>query len=210
MNTWLRFVSVASALGCASMGPQALAQTTANGPYYATPSWDQTMPASTRFVVLSNFNNQAVLDRETGLIWERQINFNLHSGPLPMPDVTTACASETTGGRMGWRIPSYAEMTTLFDPTVASPHLPAGHPFVLAGPNGLFPGSGNGNIPPSTSIIWLTGSLMANGSVNPPTRVVVDQPNYAVVSLSTYDPNTDFTRITIYNACVRASLSPNS
>ena len=31
-----------------------LAQTTANGPYYATPSWDQTLPASTRFIVLSN------------------------------------------------------------------------------------------------------------------------------------------------------------
>src|SRR5713101_6294178 len=48
---------------------QAPAQTTANGPYYATPSWDQTLACTTlatcpRFIVLSNFNNQAVLDRE--------------------------------------------------------------------------------------------------------------------------------------------------
>src|SRR5437660_12527200 len=36
------------------------------GPYYAAPSWDQTLAASTRFIVLSNMNGDAVLDRETG------------------------------------------------------------------------------------------------------------------------------------------------
>src|ERR1044071_6059779 len=45
----------------------ARAQTTSAGPYYATPSWDQTLPVATRFIVLSNFNSEAVLDRETGL-----------------------------------------------------------------------------------------------------------------------------------------------
>ena len=51
---------------------------TAAGPYYATPSWDQQLPASTRFVVLSNWidaahpsGGAAVLDRETGLVWEQ-------------------------------------------------------------------------------------------------------------------------------------------
>ena len=46
------------------------AQTTAVGPYYATPSWDQKLPCSSasncpRFIVLSNWNSEAVLDRET-------------------------------------------------------------------------------------------------------------------------------------------------
>jgi hypothetical protein len=45
------------------------AQTASPGPYYAWPSWDQKLAASTRFVVLSNWNNEAVLDRETGLTW---------------------------------------------------------------------------------------------------------------------------------------------
>jgi hypothetical protein len=45
--------------------------TTAAGPYYATPSWDQKLPSSTRFIVLSNWNGDAVLDRETGLVWQK-------------------------------------------------------------------------------------------------------------------------------------------
>src|SRR5688500_11468228 len=54
----------------------ARAQTVAPGPYYATPSWDQTLACNTiatcpRFIVLSNMNSDAVLDRETGLVWER-------------------------------------------------------------------------------------------------------------------------------------------
>src|SRR5262245_19353975 len=49
----------------------AQAQTTSLGPYYATPSWDQTLPAATRWIILSNFASAAVLDRNTGLVWER-------------------------------------------------------------------------------------------------------------------------------------------
>lgn len=37
----------------------------------STPSWDQTLPSATRFIVLSNFASAAVLDLETGLVWER-------------------------------------------------------------------------------------------------------------------------------------------
>src|SRR5208337_2627979 len=40
------------------------------GPRYEPPSWDQTLPANQRFVVLTNMNSEAVLDKETGLVWE--------------------------------------------------------------------------------------------------------------------------------------------
>lgn len=105
----------------------ALAQTTANGPYYATPSWDQTLPANTRFIVLSNMNSAAVLDRETGLVWER----------VPSPSrfdwrfALRHCDFLNTGNRLGWRLPTISELASLIDLSVAppGPRLPAGHPF---------------------------------------------------------------------------------
>jgi hypothetical protein len=108
--------------------PAAEAQTTAVGPYYATPSWNQTLPCTTlancpRFVVLSNFSNEAVLDRETGLVWERS------------PDLTLSgwnaarfhCSMSKVGNRLGWRVPAVHELSSLIDP--ATSFLPAGHPF---------------------------------------------------------------------------------
>jgi len=105
-------------------GP-AQAQTTANGPYYATPSWDQTLPTATRFIILSNLGSAAVLDRETGLVWERS------------PDGTrrirrqaaSACHDKVISGRKGWRPPTIAELASLVDPLQTDPALPAGHPF---------------------------------------------------------------------------------
>jgi Protein of unknown function (DUF1566) len=112
-------------IGLAS-GP-AGAVTTANGPYYASPSWDQTLPANTRFIVLSNFTSQAVLDRETGLVWEKSpaTTGNTWYNSLD------ACADLAIAGRKGWRLPSVHELASLIDTTVAgSPKLPAGNPFV--------------------------------------------------------------------------------
>ena len=40
-------------------------------PHADVPAGDQTLPANKRFLVLSNFANAAVLDKETGLVWER-------------------------------------------------------------------------------------------------------------------------------------------
>jgi hypothetical protein len=101
----------------------AAAQTPVNGPYYATPSWDQTLACTTlancpRFLVLSNFNNEAVLDRESGLVW--------HRTPSAVADswasIPSSCNTKSIGGREGWKLPSVQELGTLRI-------LPAGHPF---------------------------------------------------------------------------------
>src|SRR3989442_13561806 len=42
-----------------------------NGFYYPTPSWDQKLPGSARFVLLSDWNNEAGLGRGTGLVWQK-------------------------------------------------------------------------------------------------------------------------------------------
>jgi hypothetical protein len=112
----------------------AAAQTVANGPYYATPSWDQTLPAAQRFIVLANFGQQAVLDRETGLVWERSPSeiMSIQS------DMRLFCIDKVVGGRKGWRLPSIPELTSLIDPATTNPSLPPGHPFLNIKPAGTF------------------------------------------------------------------------
>jgi hypothetical protein len=130
MQTGLKLKALLTAAAFAAgiaTAPIASAQvsTTANGPYYATPSWDQKLTTN-RFVILANWNNEAVLDRETGLVWERAptlIDMNWFAA-------SERCVNLTVGGRQGWRLPSVQELASLVDPTVnTSPRLPAGHPF---------------------------------------------------------------------------------
>lgn len=108
-----------------SLTDQAHAQTTANGPYYATPSWDQTLPSATRFIVLSNFNNEAVLDRNTGLVWEQSPS----TLELNWFNARFHCLNKSVGNQKGWRLPAIVELLSLVDPTKGNPALPAGHPF---------------------------------------------------------------------------------
>ena len=102
------------------------------GPYYAEPAWDRKIPTATRFVVLTNWNSDAVLDKETGLVWERKPdptnNFLSWSAAL------NACTARETGNRKGWRLPSIHELASLLHPAQSNPALPAGHPFDIALP----------------------------------------------------------------------------
>ena len=97
------------------------------GPYYPEPAWDQKLPANRRFVVLTDWNSEAVLDRETGLVWER----SPQTFPNIWDEARLQCPFLETGGRRGWRLPLVHELASLLDPSVASPgpKLPAGHPF---------------------------------------------------------------------------------
>jgi Protein of unknown function (DUF1566) len=105
----------------------AQAQTTANGPYYATPSWDQQLPASTRFIVLSNWSSVAVLDRETGLVWEQSPS----TATSDWGSQSFHCINLNTGGRTGWRLPTIQELLSLVDRSQSNPALPSGHPFTV-------------------------------------------------------------------------------
>jgi hypothetical protein len=116
----------------------AYAQTTATGPYYAWPAWDQKLPGTTRFIVLSNWNSDAVLDRETGLVWERAPQTTL----VDADGATARCLELALGERQGWRMPTVQELFSLRDPSApfAALALPNGHPFIIPPglPNYLF------------------------------------------------------------------------
>jgi Protein of unknown function (DUF1566) len=110
------------------LGVSAPAQgTSAAGPYYATPSWDQTLPATTRFIILTNMGSAAVLDRETGLVWEQAPD----STGRNWEEAQLHCNQNSVGGRLGWRLPTLQDLASLIDPAVAfpGPTLPSGHPF---------------------------------------------------------------------------------
>jgi len=83
-------------------------------------SWSNIIPnAAKRFVVLSDFNNEAVLDRETGLVWEQS--------PSPVaggwPAARLTCTNRNVGNRAGWRLPSVAELSSLQDRSLQAPFI---------------------------------------------------------------------------------------
>ncbi len=67
---------------------------------------------------------QAVLDRETGLVWHRFVSL-VDSTWL---QARFTCSDSRTANRMGWRLPTPAEMGSLVDLTT-SIGLPNDHPF---------------------------------------------------------------------------------
>lgn len=120
------------------LGYPATTAPSAVGSYLAAPAWGQTIPGSPRFVILTNFGSDAVLDRETGLVWGRQPapgNIVITAALLPWAAAEQGCLDLVIGGRGGWRLPRMAELKTLVDFSIPeSPttvRLPAGHPFFL-------------------------------------------------------------------------------
>ena len=100
------------------------------GPYYAEPAWDQKKASDNRFVVLTNWFSQAVLDKETGLVWEKATASERRAWGAGPDNARLACATRDVGGRKGWRLPSLAELSSLIDST-KNPPLPLGHPFTV-------------------------------------------------------------------------------
>lgn len=82
-----------------------------------------------RFQILEGYKGEAVLDTETQLIWER----TPRTAESVWANASLGCALSSTGGRLGWRLPSFFELMTLVEPSPLasgkSPSLPSGHPF---------------------------------------------------------------------------------
>ena len=105
------------------------------GPVQTTLAWDQQyIGRYDRFLCLSDWGNAAVLDQETGLVWERAPSTATDAWPLALRD----CRLALTGGRAGWRLPTEEELATLLDPTQSFPALPAGNPFQGTAADELF------------------------------------------------------------------------
>lgn len=117
-------ISVAGQVESSSGGfkfPDATVQMTA-----ANPPWSQILPSIERFVIV--MGSEAVLDKETGLVWERSTD----SFPRIWIAALGYCYNLERGGRKGWRLPSVDELSSLVDRSQYGPALPTGHPFTSA------------------------------------------------------------------------------
>ena len=94
----------------------------------AFPSWDQQINKPKRFKVLSQFAGAAVLDEETGLVWEQ----SPYTSTLDWYDALAHCYQREVGGRKGLRVPTIEELVSLVrttDNDLGTLDLPSGHPF---------------------------------------------------------------------------------
>lgn len=69
---------------------------------------------------------QAVLDKETGLVWER----SPAASPSQWETAVFSCYLIDLGRRKGWRLPTVEELSSLIDTVQTSPALPDDHPFI--------------------------------------------------------------------------------
>lgn len=88
------------------------------------PAWSKTIDDPGRFELV--MGGEAVLDRETGLVWERAPDPTL----MTWTDACTHCYRRQVVDRLGWRLPTVEELASLIDKSQSGPALPSGHPFI--------------------------------------------------------------------------------
>ncbi|MGH2524303.1 MAG: DUF1566 domain-containing protein, partial [Anaerolineales bacterium] len=118
------------------------------------PAWSQALPAAERFVLV--LDDAAVLDKETGLVWEQSPNTTARA----WLDAQIFCNQRVVGGRKGWRLPVVQELASLVDSTQSSPALPAGHPFTIVQLSNYWSAT---TFADNTSLAWVV--LLDDGDV---------------------------------------------
>ena len=101
------------------------------------PAWSQKLRAddgdpdgcnSSRFKCV--LDNQAVLDKETGLVWEKS-PYNYLGDWWEAQWQCRAAGPVNHGGRRGWRLPTFDEFESLYEICPGNDiRLPCGHPFI--------------------------------------------------------------------------------
>jgi hypothetical protein len=116
--------------------------------------WDTNYSPDSRFVMLAAFANAAVLDKNTGLVWERA------------PDVTNQswssalayCVNKGVGGTHGWRLPSIVELTSLAE-TAPEPFVPpSAFVFATLPSAGIWSATTNASFPSNAWYVDVSGA----------------------------------------------------
>jgi hypothetical protein len=124
------------------------------------PTWSTKISGADRFVILADFNNEAVLDKETGLVWEKSPTATKYL----WVDAMNSCVQKQTGGRFGWHLPTVEQLSSLMDISVPGEvKLPAGHPFTLTPPYYSYWSATTSTQDSSTAYIVDFGGTMVSG-----------------------------------------------
>ncbi len=102
MLTLLILMLVAGAAGAGSLEPSAPPGPTMKTLDEIPPTWSQVLPAAARFQVITAMNSNAVLDKETGLVWTR--------APVGFSGNYVQAVSSCQAGSVYWTT------NTVFDP----------------------------------------------------------------------------------------------
>jgi len=86
------------------------------------PTWSHKINQG-RFV--ETFVGTAVLDKETGLVWERYPT----ASTMTWLEANSRCITLNKGGRKGWHLPTVQQLASLIEPLNNNPALPNDHPF---------------------------------------------------------------------------------
>jgi hypothetical protein len=127
-----------------------------------SPPWGEPIQdASIRFVVLASYNNQAVYDNETGLVWEQSPSTTVAQNWW---NAQSACNTNAVGNRKGWRLPTVQELASLIDPNAVNPALPAGHPFTGVQSNSYWSASTASAAPTASawSVVFDSGNALVD------------------------------------------------
>jgi hypothetical protein len=90
-------------------------------------TWNKKINGAGRFQVLNQFGKAAVFDKETGRVWEQSPT---NTSVFDWLGAQIHCNTLTTGGRLGWRLPTLQELASLVDPNAAgAPFIPTPNPF---------------------------------------------------------------------------------
>jgi hypothetical protein len=152
-----------------------------------TQNWDKNLPSVSRFTVLDKFNNQAVRDNTTGLVWEQAPDGTPRTWAL----ATSYCVNQEIGGTAGWRLPSVVELKSVQDGSTG-----AVAPFVPAPP---FTISTSNTTPGVQSAFYWSATTLAD---NPPNAWFVRFDNGDVFSSSKAS--------SIHAWCVRGGMNADA
>ena len=103
---------------------------------YEKPIWDMTEAAWVDYVPNHRFaiwaaataspDDDAVFDKETGLVWER----SPATDKKTLQGAVVYSTTKVVARRKGWRLPAIEELLSLVNPIAKGSTLPAHHPFV--------------------------------------------------------------------------------